>query len=55
MTLAELLSDLIVLEGGMSGTRIPILKDGKEVNLDFHIVSDDGVVKYIEMFENERD
>lgn len=28
---------------------IPILKDGKEVNLDFHIVSEEGVVKHIEM------
>lgn len=51
MTLADLLSDLIVLEGGISGTHIPILKDGKEVNLDFHIVSEDGIVKHIEMTE----
>jgi hypothetical protein len=54
MTLADLLSNLIVLEGQISGTRIPILKDGKEVNMDFRIVSEDGVVKHIEMFENER-
>lgn len=51
MTLADLLSDLIVLEGSISGTNIPILKDGKEVDLDFHIVSEDGVVKHIEMTE----
>lgn len=51
MTLADLLSSLIVLEGQISGTHIPILKDGKEVNLDFEIASEDGVVKYIEMFE----
>jgi len=51
MTLADLLSDLIVLEGGISGTHIPILKDGKEVNLDFHIVSEGGIVKHIEMTE----
>lgn len=51
MTLADLLSDLIVLEGSISGTNIPILEDGKEVNLDFHIVSEGGVVKHIEMTE----
>lgn len=51
MTLADLLSNLIVLEGGISGTHIPILKDGKEVNLDFHIVFEEGVVKYIELIE----
>ena len=51
MTLADLLCDLIVLEGGISGTHIPILKDGNEVNLVFHIVSEDGVVKHIEMIE----
>lgn len=51
MTLADLLSDLIVLEGGISGTHIPILKDGKQVNLDFHIVSEEEVVKHIEIIE----
>jgi len=51
MTLADLLCDLIILEGRISGTHIPILKDGKEVNLDFHIVSEEGVVKHIEMIE----
>lgn len=51
MILADLLSDLIVIEGQISGTNIPILKDGKEVNLDFQIVSEDGVVKHIEMTE----
>jgi len=30
---------------------IPILKDGKDVNLDFKIVSENGVVKHIEMIE----
>ena len=30
---------------------VPIIKDGKEVNLDFHIVSEKGVVKHIEMIE----
>lgn len=51
MTLADLLSNLIVIEGGISGTHVPILKDGKEVNLDFHIVSENEVVKHIEMIE----
>lgn len=30
---------------------IPILKDGKDINLDFKIVSENGFVKYIEMIE----
>ena len=51
MTLADLLCDLIVLEGGISGTHIHILKDGKDVNLDFRIASENGVVKHIEMIE----
>lgn len=55
MTLAELLTNLIVLEGQISGTHIPILKDGKEVNLDFHIVSEEGVVKHIEMIEKQEE
>ena len=55
MTLAELLCNLIVLEGQISGTYIPILKGGKEVNLDFHIVSEDGVVKHIEMIEKQEE
>ena len=55
MTLAELLSNLIVLEGQISGTHIPILKNGKEVDLDFHIVSEEGVVKHIEMIEKQEE
>lgn len=30
---------------------IPILKDGKDVKLDFKIVSENGFVKHIEMIE----
>ncbi len=55
MTLAELLTNLIVLEGQISGTHIPIFKDGKEVNLDFHIVSEEGVVKHIKMIEKQEE
>lgn len=38
-------------EYSLTGVNIPILKDGNEVNLDFHIVSEDGIVKHIEMIE----
>ena len=51
MTLYDLRMKIRRLEYALGGMSIPILKDGKEVNLDFHIVSDDGVVKHIEMTE----
>ena len=51
MTFYELIKKVRHIEYAISGMGVPILKDGKEVNLDFHIVSEDGVVKHIEMIE----
>ena len=51
MTLYDLYHTIQDIGIQLSSTDIPILKDGKEVNLDFHIVSEEGVVKHIEMIE----
>ena len=51
MTLYDLYHTIQDIGIQLSSVDIPILKDGKEVNLDFHIVSDEGVVKHIEMIE----
>lgn len=51
MTLYDLYHIIQDIGIQLSSTDVPILKDGKEVNLDFHIVSEEGVVKHIEMDE----
>lgn len=51
MTFYELIKKVRHIEYAIDGVSIPILKDSKEVNLDFHIVSEEGVVKHIEMIE----
>lgn len=49
MTLYDLYRTIQDISIQLLSVDIPILKDGKEVNLDFHIVSEEGVVKHIEM------
>jgi len=51
MTLYDLYHTIQDIGIQLNSVEIPILKDGKEVNLNFHIVSEDGVVKHIEMIE----
>ena len=51
MTLYDLYHTIQDLGIQLLSMEIPILKDGKGINLDFKIVSNDGVVKYIEMIE----
>ena len=51
MTLYDLYHTIQDIGIQLSSTDVPILKDGKEVNLDFHIVSEEGVVKHIELIE----
>ena len=51
MTLYDLINKTRMVNAAITTTHVPILKDGKEVNLDFHIVSEKGVVKHIEMIE----
>ena len=51
MTLYDLYHTIQDIGIQLSSTDIPILKDGKDVNLDFHIVSEEGVVKHIELIE----
>ena len=51
MTLYDLIYKTRLIGSSISDTHVHVLKDGKEVNLDFHIVSEDGVVKHIEMIE----
>ena len=51
MTLYDLYHTIQDLGIQLPSMEIPILKDGKGINLDFKIVSKDGVVKYIEMIE----
>ena len=51
MTLYDLYHTIQDIGIQLSSVEIPILKDGKEVNLDFHVVSEEGVVKHIEMIE----
>ena len=53
MTFYELIKKVQHIEYAIGGMGVPILKDGNEVNLDFHIVSEEGVVKHIEMIEDE--
>lgn len=55
MTLYDLYHTIQDIGIQLSSTDVPILKDGKEVNLDFHIVSEEGVVKHIEMIERWKD
>lgn len=51
MTLYDLYHTIQDIGIQLPSAEIPILKDGKEVNLDFHIVSEEGVVKHVEMIE----
>lgn len=51
MTLYDLYHTILNICIQLSLTNVPILKDDKEVNLDFHIISEEGVVKHIEMIE----
>jgi len=51
MTLYDLYHTIQDIGIQLSSADVPILKDNKEVNLDFHIVSEEGVVKHIEMTE----
>lgn len=51
MTLYDLYHTILDIGIQLSSTDVQILKDSKEVNLDFHIVSEEGVVKHIEMIE----
>ena len=51
MTLSELVTKVRLIEYSLTSVNVPILKDGKDVNLDFRVVSEDGVVKHIEMIE----
>lgn len=51
MTLYDLYHTIQDINLQLPSSDFPILKDGKEVNLDFHIVSEGGVVKHIEMIE----
>ena len=51
MTLYDLYHTIQDIGIQLSSTDIPILKAGKDVNLDFHIVSEEGVVKHIELIE----
>lgn len=51
MTFYELIKKVRHIEYAIGGMGVPILKDGKDVNLDFHIVSEEGVVKHIELIE----
>lgn len=51
MTLYDLYHTFQDIGIQLPSTDVPILKDGKEVNLDFQIVSEEGVVKHIEMRE----
>lgn len=51
MTLHDLCRTIQFIAIQLPSIDVQILKDGKEVNLDFHIVSEDGVVKHIEMTE----
>ena len=51
MTLYDLYHTIQVIGIQLPSSDVPILKDGKEVNLDFRIVSEEGVVKHIELIE----
>lgn len=51
MTLYDLYHTIQDIGIQLHSIDVPILKDSKEVNLDFHIVSEDGVVKHVEMTE----
>lgn len=51
MTLYDLYHTIQDIGIQLNSIQIPILKDGKDVNLDFKIVTEDGFVKHIEMIE----
>ena len=51
MTLYDLYHTIQDIGIQLPSIEIPIFKDGKEVNLDFHVVSEDGVVKHIKLIE----
>ena len=51
MTLYDLYHTIKDIGIQLPSIEIPILKNGKEANLDFKVVSEDGVVKHIEMIE----
>lgn len=51
MTLYDLYHRIQDIGIQLNTIEIPILKDGKDVNLDFKIITEDGVVEHIEMIE----
>lgn len=52
MTLYDLYHTIQDIGIQIPSAEIPILKDGKDIKLDFKIVSESGFAKYIEMIEN---
>jgi len=52
MTLYDLYHRIQDIGIQLNTIEIPILKDGKDVKLDFKIVLENGFAKYIEMIEN---
>ena len=51
MTLYDLYHRIQDIGIQLHSIQIPILKDGKDIKLDFKIVTKDGVVEHIEMIE----